>query len=367
MRDTLSINDGEYSEYGATPRDEKSRLKAARRALAAGFASLPKPENNFELAEDEDEETEEEVAALTEEDAAERDARIKAAREREEQLELERRSSVVKKGLPRPIAVNAQAILDDLNSTISQTDELSEAIRLINLEMALLMRHDTLAHPLPGTSIPGGTASEYDMPEDEFVAAAKSAIHAELSSALGLPGATDDQVRLAIGATASEDPKAFEHTWAEEKSGLVLEPSSRQWVEADSLSPQQLSAAYRAMIDSSRDKMIQQATVAAKAEKKLGKQLGGYVALNMKARQSITQLMDEIQSTKRDLETFNMLRSMEEAAAPSRLEKKRDEVASLEKRERDLQSRYAELLDERKERQAAIEQVSTILWCLGRR
>jgi pre-mRNA-splicing factor CDC5/CEF1 len=121
------------------------------------------------------------------------------------------------------------------------------------------------------------------------------------------------------------------------------------------------------MIDSSRDKMIQQATVAAKAEKKLGKQLGGYVALNMKARQSITQLMDEIQSTKRDLETFNMLRSMEEAAAPSRLEKKRDEVASLEKRERDLQSRYAELLDERKERQAAIEQVSTILWCLGRR
>lgn len=68
--------------------------------------------------------------------------------------------------------------------------------------------------------------------------------------------------------------------------------------------------------------------------------------------------MNDIHATKLELETFLMLKGMEEAGAPGRLERKREEVAVLERRERDLQARYAELNDERKERVEAIEQVS---------
>ena len=358
MRDNLSIND-ETSVYGETPRDEKLKARAARRALQAGFASLPKPENNFELADTQEEEEEEEEVVMTEEDAAERDARLRAAREREEQLELERRSSVVKKGLPRPIAVNTRAMLDDLNGTVTDEDaEMAAALRMINLEVAMLMRHDSIAHSLPGTSVPGGTASEYEMPEDDFVAAAKTAIHTELAGALGLPGATDEQLRLAIGATADDDAEAFATSWAMEREGLVFSPSAHTLVEAASISPAELSAAYSAMIESSRERMVQEATRATKVEKKLAKQLGGYQVLHAKVRRSITDTMDEIHATQRELETFLMLKGMEEAAAPGRLEKKREEVTVLERRERDLQARYAELNDERREKVAAIEQVS---------
>lgn len=355
VRDTLSIND-DYSVYGQTPQSEKSRIKAARRALQAGFASLPAPENNFELAEDEEEEEEGEEQVLTEEDAAERDAKLKAAREREEQLELARRSSVVKRGLPRPVAVDPTSILADLNSTIEDNDELSEALRAVNLEVALLMKHDTLAHPLPGTSVPGNTLSEYDMPEDDRVAEARKTIHLELATALGLPGASEDQVKIIISDSVTDE--AFAENWAKERQGMVYSPSHQTWVDASLLSPAELEQAYGAMISQSTERMIAEATKAAKAEKKLGKQLGGYQALNAKVRKSIQETIEEIHSVQRDLETFRMLKGLEEGGAPGRLEKKRMEVADLERRERDLQARYAEINDERRGLVERIEQVS---------
>jgi pre-mRNA-splicing factor CDC5/CEF1 len=67
--------------------------------------------------------------------------------------------------------------------------------------------------------------------------------------------------------------------------------------------------------------------------------------------------MEEIQTTQRELESYMMLKVMEEAAAPVRLEKKREEVAILERRERDLQAKFAELNDERRARMAIIEQL----------
>ncbi|KAK8845470.1 pre-mRNA-splicing factor CEF1 [Kwoniella newhampshirensis] len=359
MRDNLSINDGD-SMYGETPRDEKRRMAEARRALKAGFASLPKPENNFELAEtEEDEEEEEEGAVMTEEDAAERDARLRAARAEEERLERERRSSVVKQGLPRPANVNTYKILDELNSVEADDADstMAAAFRMVNLEVALLMKHDSIAHPLPGTSTPGGAPSDYDMPEDDLVAEAKKAIHVELAGALGLPGASNEQLKIAIGLAAEEDGDAFTQTWAKELEGLVFSPSFQSWVEADSLSPEELSACYASMILSSRERVVAEATKASKAEKKLAKQLGGYQALNAKARKSIIETMEEIHSTQRDLKTFMMLKGLEEAGAPGRLEKIREEVSILERRERDLQARYAELNDERRQKLASVEQL----------
>ncbi|WVQ80345.1 pre-mRNA-splicing factor CEF1 [Cryptococcus sp. DSM 104549] len=359
FRDNLSIND-DTSVYGETPRDEKRRLAESRRALKAGFAALPKPENNFELAETEEDEEEDEPVVLSEEDAAERDARLRAAREREELLELERRSSVVKQGLPRPANVNTYKILDELNAIGGSADtdaSMAAAFKLVNLEVAMLMKHDSLAHPLPGTSTPGGTPSDYEIPEDSFVAEAKRAVHAELAGALGLPGASDEQLRVAIGAAAEEDPEAFAQTWAKERAGLVYSPSAKAWVDKAGLSDEELAACYAAMISASRERVVAEATKASKAEKKLAKQLGGYQALNAKAKKGIVDVMEEIQQAKRDLETFGMLRVLEEAGAPARLEKVREEVGVLERRERDLQARYAELNDKRREKVAAIERL----------
>ena len=75
MRDNLNINavDG----FDATPRD----VRRARESLKSSFMALPRPENNFELApEDEDDSEAPLDQDLSVEDAAERDARLKHMR-----------------------------------------------------------------------------------------------------------------------------------------------------------------------------------------------------------------------------------------------------------------------------------------------
>ena len=84
IRDNLSINpEDSYSITGDTPREQRIRMSSAKRTLQAGFASLPKPENNFELLVPEDEEEGQSGDIVKEEDAAERDARLKRMREEE--------------------------------------------------------------------------------------------------------------------------------------------------------------------------------------------------------------------------------------------------------------------------------------------
>ncbi|KAL7421199.1 Pre-mRNA-splicing factor cef1 [Cryptotrichosporon argae] len=356
MRDTLSINEATPAGW-ADASDDRRRAHDARRALKAGFAALPKPENNFELADvDEDEDAEDAEVEMTEEDAAERDARLKAAREEEARRELERRSTVVKKGLPRPINVNEAAVLRQLEADVDDAGILTAALREINREVAALMKHDSLAHPLPGTSTPGNTPSAYDMPDDAFVALARAAVHDELAGSLGLPGASDAQLALAIAAQADDDDDAFAHGWAAQRPALVFAPR-HGWVDPALLSDAERAQTYARMVEASRERIVAEATRAAKAEKKLAKQLGGYQSINVRLRAEIVATIDDIHAARREIQTFEMLRTIEEAAAPARVEQKRQEVAQLERREADLQARYAELNDERRERTTAIEQL----------
>ncbi|KAJ7940920.1 pre-mRNA splicing factor component-domain-containing protein [Mycena leptocephala] len=194
MRDNLSINPEGFTPVGHTPREQRLRNNSAKRALKAGFLSLPTPENNFELLvpEEEDEEDAVNGMAHSEEDAAERDAKLKRLREEAERKALARRSQVVQRGLPRPANVDVDGLLQRLN--IGEDD--SEAQRLINKELAELLQHDVIAHPIPGTSRAGGTLSMYEMPADEDVDAAKALIH---SNWLGWYTALLDESRELMG------------------------------------------------------------------------------------------------------------------------------------------------------------------------
>jgi pre-mRNA-splicing factor CDC5/CEF1 len=75
------------------------------------------------------------------------------------------------------------------------------------------MKHDTLAHSIPGTAHPGGTPSTYEPPPDAYVTAAKAAVHRELTGTLGFLDTPEEQVRntvrgLAVGEDAAVDESA---------------------------------------------------------------------------------------------------------------------------------------------------------------
>ncbi|KAH9901674.1 pre-mRNA splicing factor component-domain-containing protein [Cubamyces lactineus] len=360
MRDGLRLNaeDG-FSTVGDTPREQRLRTSSAKRALKAGFMNLPKPENNFELLVPEDEE--EEAAGggpMSEEDAAERDARIKRMREEEERKALARRSQVVQRGLPRPAVVDVARLMADLTMD-DDTSDLGAAAKLVHAEIADLLHHDSIAHPLPGTIHPGGTRSAYQLPPDDALSTAKSLIHEELATSLGYPGANENVLKQGVVALADLDDVDDSLSWVHIRGKLVYDVASNTWVEPSSITHEARVAGYSAQLEAYREAMAKEASKAGKAEKKLNVILGGYQARSAALSKRITEAFSELQKAKVDYESFSKLKMNETALGPIRLAALKEEVDRLEQRERRLQERYAELDAERREaasRVAALEE-----------
>ena len=359
MRDNLNLNalDG-ASSVGDTPREIRMQANSNKRALQSGFASLPKPKNDFELdiegmgptVEEEDEDS----GPMTEEDSAERDARVKRAKEEAERKALARRSIVVQRGLPRPINIDSTSLLANLESAGEEEPALRQARHLVNQELAALIEHDTIAHPLPGTKYAGGTESPYDMPLDEDVALAKALLHAELAQAVGFPGASDEQIRQGIMLFAKEESGIDGVDWASRRQGLLFDPSTLDWVEPTSLSGDAITQGMATLLERDRERMTEEASKAVKAEKKLGKILGGYQARFETLSKRLTDAFDQLNKNNFDLESFATLSITESAAIPRRLQGLSEEVDILERRERGLQERYKSLDETRRELQSSI-------------
>ena len=351
LRDSLSIN----AELGAgeTPRD----VRSARDALRIGLKSLPKPKNDFELVlDDEDDEQDgggdggdddEMAAAMRIEDASEREDRLKALRQAEQERMLARRSSAVKRGLPRPPNFDARAFLAALGErSLGNEDDMpsegvdKEAELLVAREMVRLLEHDAVAHPVAGGSKPGAVTkmSYYD---DELMARARSEVHDELARALELPGASDAVLRR----TVALDAAAFMRLWQPTADSLAFDARSRSWVDSASLSDPDRIAGLSALLAQNRDKMTRDSAKAAKAEKKLAVTLGGYQKRADVLAGKLTDVTDEIARGQVELRAFERLAMNEQSAMIRRVEALRDEVDGLERREREGQARFRELND----------------------
>ncbi|KAL4073836.1 pre-mRNA splicing factor component-domain-containing protein [Scleroderma yunnanense] len=363
MRDNLSINPiTGIVNGGETPREQRLRTDSAKRALKAGFMNLPKPENNFELLVPEDEEEETEQAPTIEEDAAERDVRLKRMREEEERKALARRSQVVQRGLPRPARVDVEQLMYNFNLG-EEDDELADTRKLVNAEIASLMSHDSIAHPIPGTNRPGSSISSYVLPPDEDLALAKSMIHLELATSIGFPAATEAQVKEGLQTLSKNEEVDEAISWAHDRQQLTLNPHTKIWADPESLSLEDRISGYTALLDDCREQMSKEASKAAKLEKKLGITLGGYQERSKKLAERLTGAFDELVKMKLDYESFSRLATNEAASGPRRVETLKEEVEVLAQRERLLQERYAELERERRDAESRVavleEQIMT--------
>ncbi|KAJ3805764.1 pre-mRNA splicing factor component-domain-containing protein [Lentinula aff. lateritia] len=337
-RDNLSINPDGFPSIGDTPREQRLQAHSAKRALQTGFMNLPKPENNFELLVPEEEneggDGEERGLLLSEEDAEERDAKSRRAHEEEEKRILSRRTQVVRLGLPLPANFDAATLLEHLSRYDNvEEGELGAAQKLGDAELASLIQHDSLEHPIPGTSRPGGAKSTYEIPNDESIHAAKSLIHLELASLVGFPEANVDQVREGLIALLKADSVDDHASWA---------------------SPAIFRAAHRRVLSEHQNTMGQEAQKIAKHEKKLGKVLGGYQARSQAISKRVTDTFAELQTTYSNYQSFVRLQTNEAAVGPRRVDTLKEEVENLEWREKTLQERYAELAAEWKESEAKV-------------
>jgi len=296
---------------------------------------------------------------LSEEDAAERDALLKRRREEEERKALARRSQVVQRGLPRPPNVDVERLLQDLSLNDVVDKELVHAQKLLDAEIAQLLLHDSLVHPLPGTAHPGGTKSSYQMPADQDVDSARLAIQRELASSLGFPDATEEQTKQGIAALSKEEEIDESMSWTHTRQRLAYDAKQRRYVDPDSLTLEQRIEGYTVLLNDSRDAMTKEASKISKAEKKLNVTLGGYQARSKVLIKRMTDAFEELQNSRIEHESFSRLKVNESSAGPARVATVREDVERLARREKMLQERYAELESERRdieERVAASEE-----------
>lgn len=353
LRDTLSINPGDHSTPRDDLHDQQLLSVSAKRALKAGFMNLPRPENNFELLVPDDDSGEGPNVTLLEQDASERDEKLQRAQQEESLRVLNRRSQAVQLGLPRPANADITALMQNLNLEVNDP-KLRHAQELVNAEFVKLVHHDSIEYPLPGTTRAGASESSYDPPDDVALAAAKTAIHAELAALVGFPSANVHQLHeglLQLSIIENPEPHS---SWATERQRLAYDTAAQKWVEAASLSPGSRVAGYSYLLHTSHQLMTKEANKAAKAEKKLGVILGGYQQRAQVLSERMTKAFIEMQKAQVDYNSFCCLSQNETALGPRRVTSLYQEVDKLERRESLLQMRYAELQSEKKDSETRV-------------
>ncbi|SPC67798.1 related to CEF1 - required during G2/M transition [Ustilago sp. UG-2017b] len=348
LRDNLALNVQERGSAGyETPGDLRRARHTAQSHLRQGLSSLPAPKNDFDIVVD-DQEPEAEAGSsrpehgipLSEQDAAERDARIvREAAEQETKAEA-RRSQVVRRNLPRPAEVHLARLTKQIESDYRDRVEI-----LVAQQTARLLHHDANIHPIPGGKHPEPESVQLDALSDASLAAARELMRAELANQLGFPGANEEALQRMVGASLNDDEEALNHLEAALKQRWADQRSDKSKLIQD--------------LTLARQKMAEAASQASKGEKVLMKVLGGYKARSEALCSSAKEQFKALEEAAISRETFGRLSREEQGGKLERLDSLRKEVDHLAHREGLAQSTYKSLQDERNALQEECETLET--------
>ncbi|KAJ5504487.1 hypothetical protein N7463_007361 [Penicillium fimorum] len=324
-RDHLALNrEGEAGQLiGSTPRDIKMHENFTRQQMRNKLASLPKPKESEWDLEDVPSESAEPTASeeISEEDAAERDRRNNEAREKAAKAEFKRQSQVYQRGLPRPTVL-------DLNALLQRASQATDAIEgLIANETAILIAHDSRKFPLPNAQVEG-QAPKLSQLDDRFLDAARASIAAEIASA---------------EAQKSEWQEKFDDSWSSVRTKSL--PGLENY-EDDEQDPFQEEQRMISAFDTVQKSLFATADRGNKLEKKLSLHYGGYQNRAKMLRSKIVEASAALSTATNELDAFRTLQISEESAVPRRLERLRDAVSLVLRREREAQDLYKKRKDE---------------------
>ncbi|KAJ5179884.1 Pre-mRNA-splicing factor cef1 [Penicillium capsulatum] len=338
-RDHFALNQDGVQPIGSTPRDIKLHANFTRQQIRSKLSSLPKPkETEWELEELPSETTEPAAAVdFSEEDAAERDRREQEAREKAAQAEFKRQSQVYRRGLPRPVVL-------DLDALVQRASHITDPIEgLIARETAALIAHDSRKHPVPGAKVEG-KAPKLGCLDDRFLEAARAAVATEAA-------ATQQQ--------QDEWHESFDGVWSSTRAkalpGLDNYGDEEEEEDNDAFEEEQrMIGAF----DSVQAGLLATAERGNKLEKKLALHYGGYQNRAKTLRSKIIEASAALPKAQDDLDAFRTLQISEESAVSRRLEKLREDVSFVMRREREAQELYKSRKDELNELVAGTAKVN---------
>ncbi|KAJ5102731.1 Pre-mRNA-splicing factor cef1 [Penicillium argentinense] len=325
-RDHFALNRDGPQPVGSTPRDIKMHENNMRTEMRSRLGFLPKPkETEWELEELPSESTEPKAAVeWTEEDAAERDRREREAREKAAQAEFKRQSQAYQRGLPRPAVLDLNALMERASHVVDPVEA------LIAKEAATIIAHDSRKYPVPGAKVEG-KAPQLDRVDDQYVAAARAAVAAEVASA-------------EMQQQQKNWQEQFDNVWSSSRAQSL--PGLENYDDEEEQDAFQEEQRMIAAFDNVQSSLLATAERGNKLEKKLSLHYGGYQNRAKMLRSKILEASANLPKAQDDLDAFRTLQISEEAAVSSRLERLRENVTSVMRREREAQELYKSQKDE---------------------
>ncbi|XP_030380108.1 cell division cycle 5-like protein [Scaptodrosophila lebanonensis] len=355
VRDKLSINPEENMSVTETPALYKNFQRQVKSTLREGLATLPAPRNDYEIVvpDQEDSEAMETDAEPVVEDQADVDARLLAEQEAKRKCELEKRSQVIQRSLPRPTEVNTKILRPQ--SEKQNLTEQQQAEELIKHEMITMLLYDSVKDPVPGQSQHKMDqlqsyfkANPYEEISKQELAKAKEMLNAEME--LVKEGMSHGELPLDV----------YGQVWQECLGQVLYLPSQHRYTRANLASKKDRLESAEKRLEQNRRHMAKEAKRCGKIEKKLKILTGGYQA---RAQALIKQLQDtyaQIEQNSLSLSTFRFLGEQEAIAVPRRLESLQEDVRRQMDREKELQQKYASLVEERDSLYTQIEQITGV-------
>ncbi|XP_037520392.1 cell division cycle 5-like protein [Rhipicephalus sanguineus] len=346
LRDKLNINPEDHLDFDSN-QSAKHFQRESKQQLLKALSSLPSPKNDYEIVVPEDDPSVQEHSAPGPfvEDQADKDAAKE--QQRLEKLEAERKlqSQPVQRCLPRPLDVNA-SVLRPAHTEPPLTD-LQKAEELIKQEMLVMQHYDALHNPTEAQQSSRKGAG------DEAAHLAYLERHPyhkysqdELETACEVLQAEMDVVKKGMGH-GELSLEAYCQVWDECLAQVLFLPAQNRYTRANLASKKDRIESLDKRLEQNRGHMTREAKKAAKVEKKLRVLLGGYQSRGQALIKQIQELAEQIEQTHLELKTFRALQEHESLAIPKRVEALTEDVNRQVEREKALQKRYDDLLQQK--------------------
>ncbi|KAG8196130.1 hypothetical protein JTE90_007866 [Oedothorax gibbosus] len=348
LRDKLNINPEDHLGFEDIL-SAKTYKAESRDMLKKALTALPAPRNDYEIVVPEDQQQPME-AELPEIAAVPDQADVDFSKQMEQKaiMEAERKkqSTAVQRELPRPTDVNSN-ILRPLHCDPPLTD-LQKAEELIKQEMLIMLHHDALKHSF---TPPVATKNKPTPPQSNMARHAaflERHPYAEysiddISEASNLLKEEMEVVKKGMGH-GDLSIEAYTQVWEECLAQVLFLPNQNKYTRANLVSKKDRIDSLDKRLEQNRAQMTKEAKRAAKIEKKLRILLGGYQSRNQALLKQHHDLVEQVEQTHLELQTFKSLQDSENLAITKRVESLTEDVSRQLERESMLQKKYEELV-----------------------
>lgn len=340
LRDKLNINPEDsltFESESAIKAHERDTRQSIKRALSA----LPGPKKEFEivLSEEEAKILRDKESKANQSTIIEDQADIEARREAEAAAELEayrnRQTLAVQRNLPRPTKTPSVLPVKTKDPNIAAAE------RLIMDEMLMLLHYDALQNPSDEQLLAQNKKSNLNKINEHQFFLEKNPFQ-EISPQ-ELEEARELVKEELLNLEESEIPEKIEFP------GKYYEKFSKTWERSfDTLtrcptkSGETIIDVYKKQFSKNCDALSKESTKVQKLIKKLDILFGGYKTRADTLKKEIHEASNQIEVTRIELNTYKMLQSREEIAINKRILSLKEDVTRQQKREKSLQSSYAD-------------------------